>query len=308
MSLFSKIHIRDLKLFAIAFLLACGFWYMLVGSAQVEGQVDLRVEYRNLPEEYIIQDEWLDTLSVRVRGSTELLRRLREKNLVYTVDLSNIEEGANVFAINLASNTELRTFEIVNITPSSLVIEADEKMTRTIPVEVEFTGSMQPDIVISDIHLEPSEIEVVGIASVLDKIEAFKVEFNLDQVYEAGEYSRSLSLTIPKGVKASSPVSTLSFNVYADIEFVNLTRLVQVSSPKLQGAIEPKTVELRISIPASIAENEKEYAETMAKVRVVLREPTMIFEGQKIPVEVELPAKVQLIEVSPRDIKVKEIQ
>ena len=70
----------------LSLVIATGLWYLVVGRDHVETQVELRVEYRGLPSNLVIGDGMVNQLSVRLRGSAELLRNLHSRDLVYTVD------------------------------------------------------------------------------------------------------------------------------------------------------------------------------------------------------------------------------
>ena len=94
MSSISNSRIQTVLFALLSLVIATGLWYLVVGRDHVETQVELRVEYRGLPEGLIIREGMVNHISVRLRGSAELLRNLHSRDLVYTVDLSGVQRGA----------------------------------------------------------------------------------------------------------------------------------------------------------------------------------------------------------------------
>ena len=87
-------------LFAILSLfIAANLWYVVVARNHVETQLDIRVEYRGLPDGLVMREGLVNHITVRLRGSAELLRNLHSRDLVYTADLSDIQRGANALPL-----------------------------------------------------------------------------------------------------------------------------------------------------------------------------------------------------------------
>ena len=125
MSSVTESHWQTVKYILLSLLLAVGLWYVVIGSAQVEAQFDLRVDYRGLPEGLVVRDGMVNRISVRLRGPGELLRGLHSRDLAYTVDLSEVKKGANVLPLSVDSLTDLKSYEVVDVSPSRLVLEVD---------------------------------------------------------------------------------------------------------------------------------------------------------------------------------------
>ena len=90
----------------------------------METQVELRVEYAACPTDSSAAG-MVNHISVRLRGSAELLRNLHSRDLVYTVDLSGVQRGATALPLAVDSMPDFKAFEILEIMPSRLVLEAD---------------------------------------------------------------------------------------------------------------------------------------------------------------------------------------
>ena len=72
MSSISNSRIQTVLFALLSLVIATGLWYLVVGRDHVETQVELRVEYRGLPEGLIIREGMVNHISVRLRGSAEL--------------------------------------------------------------------------------------------------------------------------------------------------------------------------------------------------------------------------------------------
>ena len=83
----------------LSLVIATGLWYLVVGRDHVETQVELRVEYRGLPDGLVIREGMVNHISVRLRGSAELLRNLHSRDLVSQIVMSGRQGGGDRVAL-----------------------------------------------------------------------------------------------------------------------------------------------------------------------------------------------------------------
>lgn len=306
MSSIKNTYYPELKIFLSAFILACGLWYLVVGSSQVEGQVEMRVDYHFLPERMVVLGGLEKKIVVRVRASEELLRRLQGRDLVYTVNLSDVARGANVFPVDMSRNRDFKPFEILKVYPQSLVLEVDRLMRNIVPVEVRFSGQLPQDLSMDNFVVKPTELEVRGPRSVLSKLEKVYVNCDLTQVTNSGKFERNFSIELPENVHVDSPVANLIFDVKAHLVLAKVMRYIQINNKYFKGEISPKKVELELEIPASKVINGVPDATFMSQIRAIVSLPDKVIVGQKFPLEIILPQRVELVTVDPIEVIIKE--
>ncbi len=303
--LFSNIkYIQDMKIFSLSFVIACALWFIVVGSSQIEGDIHLRVEYTQLPDNLIITKGLEDSIRVRVRASTELLRSLQNRDISYPVQLSQATVGANVFPVKVNAYGDFKGLEILSVSPSYLLLETDLLLEKKVPIEIDFTQKENDDLYIRNLKLSPSEVTLRGPKEKIESIQSLKVKFDINQIEKAGSYSKNLPLILPEYVEADNPVTTLSFETWYDLVPVNLSRLVQLEKGGEDFTTIPKTVNIDLEIPESKVDTFNVDPSYMAQVRAIIQSNAAYTDGQSLPVHINLPKGAKLLSVNPVYVKI----
>ena len=144
----------------VAFLLALGLWYTLNAREQIERVVEVRLDYKGLPTGLIVTGGQLNKVSVRLRGPQELLRSMTNREISYTMDLSGVTPGKNVIPLTTGENKppELRAYEVLEVTPSRMILEVDKIMETNLPVKVALRASPAASSVrLKDLVVDPPQ-------------------------------------------------------------------------------------------------------------------------------------------------------
>lgn len=304
MSSATESHWQTVKYMLLSLLLAGGLWYMVIGSAQVEAQFDLRVDYRGLPAGLVVRDGMVNRISVRLRGPGELLRGLHARDLSYTVDLAEVKKGANVLPLSVDSLADLKSYEVVDVSPSRLVLEVDVLTERVLPLEVNITPL--PDAAplrLTNVLLEPSFVTVKGPESQIKPLEHLSVSFDPTQDMNEGTRAMSVAIAGPEQVDITPPVTTLRYTLALKTTELELRRVVQLDAEnRARFEVKPRTVDLSVEVP----EGRVRDAEYQAAIRVVVRPPRLAApgDGAEAPVLVVLPAGARLARVSPSAVTI----
>ena len=304
MSSVTESHWQTVKYILLSLLLAVGLWYVVIGSAQVEAQFDLRVDYRGLPEGLVVRDGMVNRISVRLRGPGELLRGLHSRDLAYTVDLSEVKKGANVLPLSVDSLTDLKSYEVVDVSPSRLVLEVDALTERVLPLEVNIAPL--PDeapLRLTNVLLEPSFVTVKGPESLVKPLEHLSVSFDPNQDMDEGTRAMNVAVAGPDQVDITPPVTTLRYTLALKTAELELRRVVQLyAEARARYDVKPRSVSLGVEVP----EGRVRDAEYQAAIRVVVRPPQLTTPGSgaEAPVLVVLPAGARLVRVSPSTVTI----
>lgn len=284
----------------LSLVIATGLWYLVVGRDHVETQVELRVEYRGLPSGLVVGDGLIHQLSVRLRGSAELLRNLHSRDLVYTVDLSGVERGANALPLRVGDLPDLKPFEIMEVHPSRLVLEADALTERVVPLAAR-TIPLPGDspYVMSHLILEPSFVTIKGPEMQVNSLERLLVVYDPNKNAREGQHQANVAISSPPQIEVTPPVTTLRYTLDMKTEAVTLRRPVQISGIEGYQAV-PDSVQVELSIPESLA-GDMDYLDA---VRIVARLPlgTELGASVDVPPLVMLPSGAKLGKVDPSTV------
>ena len=181
-SLFFSDFIRK----AIALVLAIVLYFVLHGVSDEQ-----YYEIKNIDDVPVIlnlHDDLLDTsnkhytISVEVKGSKEALKNLSAKDLELVVDVSdqNLQKNSTYYvalsASKLYKNLDVSGVNVTKIKDKGLLLYLQKKVTVSKKIEVKYEGSLRDNLAISDVAIDPPEIEVTGPKNIVDNIASVKTE------------------------------------------------------------------------------------------------------------------------------------
>src|SRR5882724_10367666 len=118
-SLFKRTFVQNFGIKLISLLLAIGLW--LVVSRDPVGEVELQVpiEFRNVPQNLEIDSASFTEAQVRVRGPGRLIHRLRATDVRAEIDLASVKPGSRTFDLTSRNVRVPSVLEVVQIFPAS---------------------------------------------------------------------------------------------------------------------------------------------------------------------------------------------
>ena len=287
----------------LSLVIATGLWYLVVGRDHVETQVELRVEYRGLPSGLVVGEGLANQLSVRLRGSAELLRNLHSRDLIYTVDLSEVQRGANAIPLHVGNLPDLKPFEIMEVIPSRLVLEADALTERVVPLAAR-TMPLPADspYTMSHLILEPSFVTIKGPEMQVNALERLLVIYDPNKNASEGQHQANVAISTPPQIEVTPPVTTLRYTLDLKMKTVTLDRLVQVGGDAAEYLIKPHNIEIELSVPENLVDD----TDYLDAVRIVVRPPVELESGETAVLTplVMLPSGARLNRMEPSSVQV----
>ena len=210
-SLFFSDFIRK----AIALVLAIVLYFVLHGVSDEQ-----YYEIKNIDDVPVIlnlHDDLLDTsnkhytISVEVKGSKEALKNLSAKDLELVVDVSdqNLQKNSTYYvalsASKLYKNLDVSGVNVTKIKDKGLLLYLQKKVTVSKKIEVKYEGSLRDNLAISDVAIDPPEIEVTGPKNIVDNIASVKTEAvplstDITDYFEAGHTKEDFEGLLDKTV------------------------------------------------------------------------------------------------------------
>jgi hypothetical protein len=127
-----------LKLFAI--LIAIVWWAVVRGEDTRVRDVNVPVDYINLPPSMELSGRIVDTVSVRLRAPDPILRNLPEDRLSVSIDLARAPLGDQRVPIGGDLLRVPGGIEVVRITPPAVPVRLERRARRQVPIVAEFSG------------------------------------------------------------------------------------------------------------------------------------------------------------------------
>jgi len=225
--------------------------------------VDVNMSYK-LPgkdKALILVSSPVSKLKISIRGTESNLRRVDEKRLRYTFNLSNAIEGASSYRLytELFSRIFPPGVEVIRITPSLLDVKFEKLIKRELPVKIVKKGQPQFGVSLENIAFSPKRVVVQGAESIVQSLQNVQT-----QPIDLSGHSESVVKNVPL-VKPARNIVFLgtSKNKSRKIKvrlrfkeiFVQRTfkdvkiRVVNFLNPKLAYDLTPKTIELELRGP-----------------------------------------------------------
>lgn len=288
----------------MAFIVALGLWYTVSVRDRIEAQFTLRLEFKGQPQDLIITSGLVHSITLRVRGPEALMRSINTQHLVWAVDLSKIQRGSNTISLLPQGwSPNLRAFEVIDVTPPRLVVEAEPALERSLPLAVNLQTDFAKGVIeVRDIRTTPEMVLVRGPESTVAGLKSIPVPLRVGATSHRGAHRTQVPLSPPLLVTATPPTVTVQYEVVSSRRTVVLERPIAVSY-KGGGELElePDGFVLEAEIPANLADNISYLRKLQLHISVPPLEPGA---SLKVPLEVTLPPGMQLKTALPGDIAV----
>ena len=181
--------------------IAIALWLVANLQYDIEKNVAIDVNYANLPPGLIVVNNPPEKLKLRVRGPRSQLSSITAKNMLFTIDLSNITSGMSKFEIGTDQITPPRDVQVTGISPAEIKIEADKLAEKKVQVEPSIGPPEVGYEIIGKPQVSPSTARIEGPKNLLSKINSITT----DPVSVEGEKSK-FTIEVP----LRSPYSTVN--------------------------------------------------------------------------------------------------
>jgi hypothetical protein len=286
----------------MACVMSVTMWYMVTGQERVETLIEVRVEFKGMPAGLIVRDGLVKKVSVRLRGPKGLMRSINEASLTYAADLSTLKKGTSIVPVVVEKLPITRAFEVVEVTPSRLVLEVDSVAEREVPVDARVTGTVAPDVVVEGLRFTPAKVRVRGPESVVDALRKLHAEVPPPPADTVGDVLVDVPVVVPELVESTPAQLQVAYRVTIARREVVLSR--QVRFDDMQG-LRIKVAPAKVSIRAELPRSQASDAEVLKSIEARIELPEDVAPGVlHLPVHTVSPDGVRVDEVVPDTVTV----
>ena len=138
-------------------------WISVSGEETVERGLRAPLELQQFPGGLEIQGDVPSTVDVRVRGTAGALSRVNAGEIVAVLDLHAARPGNRLFAMTPEQVRSPYGVDVVQVTPSTIVLALEKSLTRDVAVAASVEGEPAPGyVVVGKPVVTPDHVEVVG--------------------------------------------------------------------------------------------------------------------------------------------------
>ncbi len=177
---------------AAAFLI----WVNISDEPELSTILSVPVEFRNNPKDLEISSSIIDSVEVEAHGPSGQLRDLSDARLAAIIDFSSVRApGERTFTLTSAELNLPRGIQVIRIIPAQLRFRFEHGATRSIPVQVPFSGKLPAGLSLESYGVNPTALTIAGPESRVAAVaRATSDPFDLTQV--SADASQKLSVYI----------------------------------------------------------------------------------------------------------------
>src|SRR5215831_17217090 len=146
----------------VSLVLAVMLWMAVANQASSEIGLEVPLEYRNIPRQLEITGDMTNTVQVRLRGSSSLIKDITAKDVSTTIDLGKMTSGEKVVPLSPQNVQAPFGAEVIRVNPSSVRFTLEMTLTRRVPIKPTITGQPADGWEIGQVLVSPDAIEVEG--------------------------------------------------------------------------------------------------------------------------------------------------
>ncbi len=256
-----KLQVFDnLALKLISLGLGFALWYMVAGGQGAEIVFPIPLEYRNVPEGLEVIEESVQQADVRLRGSSEVLRRLSSQDIQVSLDLSGTQPEEQ--SIYLTPDQVVVPFgvRVMRVTPAAVQLRLDHTQSRRVQVVPRVVGSPPEGYELANIWLASTEVDITGPASRLEGLEQITTEpLSVEGLREPFTQTVHVTLEDPYVRLVDARGVDVTLDVREERIRKTLKNIVLTARPNfLNASLSPKSITVEIEGPRSVIEQARE--------------------------------------------------
>src|SRR5215475_3898687 len=183
----------------VSLVLAVMLWMAVANQASSEIGLEVPLEYRNIPRQLEITGDMTNTVQVRLRGSSSLIKDITAKDVSTTIDLGKMASGEKIVPLSPQNVQAPFGAEVIRVNPSSVRFNLERTITKTIPVTPTITSQLTDGYEIGKVEVNPREVQIEGPESRVNTLNSIAtVAIRVDRRQSRVEQTADLDVPDPQ--------------------------------------------------------------------------------------------------------------
>jgi len=193
----------------VSLLLAALLWAAVSNEASSEIGLDVPLEYRNIPARLEITGDMTNTVQVRLRGASNVIKGITAKDVATRIDLTEMRPGEKTITLSPQNVQVPFGADVIRVNPSSVRFTLEPTLTKNVPIVPTIVGRPPDGYEIGQVLLRPNRVEVEGPESRMNTLSSIAtVPIRIDRRQTSLEQTFDLDVPDPQiRIQHPSPVS-----------------------------------------------------------------------------------------------------
>ena len=283
----------------VAILLATTLWYGVVGREKVESWVEVPLEIKGLPKQYILNDAPPDFIRVRVRGPEGLMRALDRRKLQYTLDLTSVTRGSNAIILLAEDMPFSGAFEILEIMPPALDFFVDILSSRRAVIAPILRDALPKGLRLGEMESSPHSVTLRGPETIISQLPAVNATVVMPQDITENSLQTQARVITPPGVQSQPTEVNILLNIKGSRKVLTLQVPIRVegSLPE-NSSLDPEVVQVQLDVPL-------DWTASGPKLRTlygIVEANENMKESVNLTVRINAPENSKVIKITPNKV------
>lgn len=115
-------------------------------------------------------------ISLSIKGQERLIKSIKPSDIQVYIDLSKTKKGESIYYITRDDIKLPRAIDVINISPSSVKVIAEETVTKTVRVRPVVVGEPEKGYFVKSVEVAPQTLVIEGPRSEVGKINILRTE------------------------------------------------------------------------------------------------------------------------------------
>ncbi len=169
--------------------LACiaTIWFSFARGLESLINLEVPVEFMNRNPQMEIFDVSVSSVRLQLSGSGALLKSVSADQVKVKLNLANTRLGSNHLIISRDTISLPPGIQLKQVDPQVLIVNVDVPMEKKLPIQPDWSGKLNSDLIMEDARLVPAFVEVVGASLMVKDIDTIYTEkISLDRITTGG--------------------------------------------------------------------------------------------------------------------------
>jgi len=191
----------------MSFLIITGVWFSFTRGLDTLITLQAPIEYMNRKPDMEITETSAHNVVLQLSGSAMLVKAVRPEQVQVRLDMKDASVGSNVFHITENNITLPPGITLTRTTPQNIQVTLDVPVVKEIPVQADWTGKLDSNLILEKVKLSPSKLQVIGGSLIINDISTIYTEkINLYTLKKSGTLTlspvfNSPSLRVAPGIR-----------------------------------------------------------------------------------------------------------
>ncbi len=154
----------------LSLLLAVALWYIVVSQGSSEISLEVPLTFKNIPDLHEIVWESDETVTVRVSGQEQRLKRIGPGSVSVYIDLADGKAGEATYVLTPEQVRVPGNVAVTKITPSEVRLRLEELERKMVRVDPVIAGRPAPGTRVGIVDVDPGRVEATGVKSFLSAV------------------------------------------------------------------------------------------------------------------------------------------